>query len=166
MYKNLDDTQKAKAEKQIQSLFSSRTRDNSLSIAGEQAKDDDRNALNKRESVINKFNTLCGLAARSENEKKEKTLTIKQEISHYITFMSQKKLEFDEFWRQNSSKLPLLTQLVKKYCCIPATSVASESAFSLANYVNRKERSSLSERTLRYTMLLQEESKLAEMVFI
>ena len=39
---------------------------------------------------------------------------------------------------------------------IQASSVASESAFSIANYVKRKERSALSAENLRYSMFLRE----------
>ena len=63
-----------------------------------------------------------------------------------------------EVWKdQNQLKL-------KKYALelmtSPASSVSSESAFSVANYLARKERSSLSPESLRMTMLLIEEEKL------
>jgi hypothetical protein len=48
-----------------------------------------------------------------------------------------------------------LARLVRHYCIMPMTSVASESAFSMAGYIQRKHRSSLSATTLRYSMLLR-----------
>ena len=49
----------------------------------------------------------------------------------------------------------MLASAVRKYCIIPASSVAVESAFSEANFIQRKERSSLSSKNLRYTLVLK-----------
>jgi hypothetical protein len=56
--------------------------------------------------------------------------------------------EFRKFWYENKFKFSRLVEVVKKYSIIPASSVASESAFSEANYIQRKERASLSSKNL------------------
>ena len=96
----------------------------------------------------------------------QKTRTIKEEIAFYINCLNDLRdagvgeIKFSEFWYKNEKNMPLLATLVRKYCFIPATSVASESAFSVAGYVNRKERSSLSSDNLTYSMLLRDYSKI------
>ena len=52
--------------------------------------------------------------------------------------------------------MPLLSKLVRNYCITHASSVPSDSAFSMANYIQRKQRSSLSSKQLRYQMLLKD----------
>jgi hypothetical protein len=49
----------------------------------------------------------------------------------------------------------MLASAVRKYCIIPASSIAVESAFSEANFIQRKERSSLSSKNLRFTLVLK-----------
>ena len=47
------------------------------------------------------------------------------------------------WWRDNEKYFPRLSQLARKYLCIPATSVPSERAFSVAGHVLNEKRSSL-----------------------
>jgi hypothetical protein len=42
-----------------------------------------------------------------------------------------------------------------KYCIVPSSSVAVESSFSDANFLQRKERSSLPSKNLRYSSVLK-----------
>jgi hypothetical protein len=58
----------------------------------------------------------------------------------------------------------MLTQFAKLFCSIPATSVASESAFSVAGYVMRKNRCSLAASTLKKTMILKNFQKLEKLM--
>jgi hypothetical protein len=63
------------------------------------------------------------------------------------------------FWRINQDLLPMLSFLVRRFCIIPASSVPSESASSVANFIQRKERSALSASQLRYSIMLRDEAK-------
>ena len=45
-----------------------------------------------------------------------------------------------------------------------ATSCASESAFSIGGYIDRKNRSRLSGKTLRYSILTKEEEKIVNLL--
>ena len=105
------------------------------------------------------FTSSCGFTVENENFSSKKGYTLKQELAYYLTSRQDNPLDISSYWRNNSSKLPLLASLVRKYCIIQATSVASESRFSIANYVGRKERASLSSRNLRFSMILREEPK-------
>ena len=58
----------------------------------------------------------------------------------------------------------MLSSLVKKYCIISASSVPSESDFSIGNFIQRKERSSLSAEMLKYSILLRETFKIENLV--
>ena len=47
------------------------------------------------------------------------------------------------WWRDNEKYFPRLSQLARKYLCVPATSVPSKRAFSVAGHVVNEKRSSL-----------------------
>jgi hAT family C-terminal dimerisation region len=64
--------------------------------------------------------------------------------------------EFSAFWQQHHTTMPLLAYQAKKYLAIFATSVPSESAFSVSNYVLRKNRLSLTSKNLKYCMFLKD----------
>ena len=110
------------------------------------------------------FASSCGFTVENENFSSKKGYTLKQELAYYLTSRQDNPLDISSYWRNNSSKLPLLVSLVRKYCIIQATSVASESIFRIANYVGRKERASLSSRNLRFSMILREEPKFEKKV--
>ena len=60
------------------------------------------------------------------------------------------------FWQQHQYELKHLSKLSYDYLCTQATSVASESAFSTASYLLRKQRSRLSPENLSYSMFLKD----------
>ena len=57
-----------------------------------------------------------------------------------------------------------MSAVVKEVCIIMATSCASESAFSVAGYLQRKARSSLSSKALRYSILTKEAPKIEKIM--
>ena len=57
--------------------------------------------------------------------------------------------------------IKLLTK-AQRFYIMSATSVASESAFSVAGYIQRKERTRLSSKNLRFTILAKQMDKLIE----
>lgn len=81
--------------------------------------------------------------------------TIQQELGYYATTATPKQT-LESYWETNQHKMPILVSLVRRFCISPATSVASEASFSKANYVQRKQRSSLSPINLCYTMVLRD----------
>jgi hypothetical protein len=60
------------------------------------------------------------------------------------------------FWQQNKHLLPNLASLARKYLATPATSIASESAFSKSAYYGRKERANLQGDTLAQSVFLKD----------
>ncbi|CAF1316678.1 unnamed protein product, partial [Didymodactylos carnosus] len=60
------------------------------------------------------------------------------------------------FWKQNYQQLPLLTTLARRYLACPASSVPSESAFSISAFLARKERSRLSGELLSAQVFLRD----------
>lgn len=106
--------------------------------------------FNKR--VLDRFAELCYTPTNDQNDSH---LDINREFNLYMSTYSQSD-DFSKYWQTFSSKLPILTCFVKSYSIIPASSVASESAFSIANYIQRKERSNLSSKMLQYSMILRE----------
>ena len=111
-------------------------------------------------STINQFRMLCRPSSTDAEtapkpEAKVKALTLKQEFSRYISTSTTCK-DFRTYWNENKNSLPILSSYARRYNCVPTTSTASESAFSIAGYIDRKQRASLSTTTLRYLMLLKE----------
>ena len=114
-----------------------------------------------RSTEIKDFNNMCGVTTNKSNDS-NKILSTKEEIALYISTKSQYS-DISAYWHDNEQKLPKLSSLVRKYCMIQASSVASESAFSIANYIQRKERSSLSSENLRYSIFLREMPKIEKL---
>ncbi|CAF1118429.1 unnamed protein product [Didymodactylos carnosus] len=60
------------------------------------------------------------------------------------------------FWKLNETVLPILAQISKKFLAVPSTSVASESAFSLSSFYDRKARARLSPEPLSLSVFLKD----------
>ncbi|CAF1508149.1 unnamed protein product, partial [Adineta ricciae] len=67
-----------------------------------------------------------------------------------------KNYDVMEFWEQNRSELNGLFKIACGHLVTPATSVASESAFSTASYLLRKQRSRLTPDNLCHSMFLKD----------
>ena len=110
-------------------------------------------------AVITKLNALQKLAALcgrtlTVSRTTRPAMTLDEEISTYVK--SAISIEnFQEFWIENGKRLPRLANLVRTVNIIPATSISSVALFSVASYINRKQRSSLSSKTIRYLLVLK-----------
>lgn len=104
--------------------------------------------------VFDEFDRLCGLKPAEKLPVGVKQLSIDEEISFFIK-AAQAADDFRRFWIIHQSALPRLAALVRRFNICPATSVASESTFSVAGYLQRKQRSSLSSSSMRYSILLK-----------
>ena len=114
-------------------------------------------STSKENSSLDEFLHICEMISKSNSTNISTTnnLSFKEELCHYMSTAGPSS-SFREYWCQNEIILPKLSQFVKLYNCISATSVSSESAFSIAGYYQRKVRSSLSSTALRHSMILRQ----------
>ena len=101
---------------------------------------------------LQKLALVCGRTISPSTGKK--SMTLDEEISSYVK-AAKSAANFEEFWFLHQDHFPRLSNLVRTINVIPATSVASESLFSVANFLQRKQRSSMSSTTLRYLLVLK-----------
>ncbi|CAF1671794.1 unnamed protein product, partial [Didymodactylos carnosus] len=108
-------------------------------------------------SALSKFLSSCGLPLKlpSLSRSGQRILSIRDELARFVSRV-ESDLGFESFWKANQKDLIRLASLVRRYSAIPATSVPSESSFSIAGYLNRKSRSLLSSKTLKYSMFLRD----------
>ena len=108
-------------------------------------------------NILDQFSQMCGLSTRiiSTPSISTRLPTHDEELSLYVS-EAKHAGDFRSFWNKNNDQLPRLSQMARKYCVIPASSVASEAAFSRAGYLQRKQRSSLSSKALQYSMILKD----------
>lgn len=114
--------------------------------------------------VFNNLKKLCGVQEDmdelNEIDDQAKTLSINEEIIKFKATVANNSRKFGEFWKRYENSLPILSKIIQKYLITPLSSVPSESAFSYANYIQRKKRSSLSANTLKYSILLKNMKKI------
>ncbi|CAF0975832.1 unnamed protein product [Rotaria sordida] len=104
-------------------------------------------------SALERLAAVCGQLVSSPTTNR-RTMTLDEEISRYIQ-LAKLADNFQQFCATYSEQLPRLTYLVRRVCVIPATSIPSESLFSTASFIHRKQRSSLSSKTLRQLLVLK-----------
>ncbi|CAF1086166.1 unnamed protein product [Didymodactylos carnosus] len=80
---------------------------------------------------------------------------VTQEIPIYVG-LSKADYDLSTFWLEHEQRLPILSYIAKKFLQIPMTTVPSESAFSVAAYITRKNRCSLSPTTIKYSLFLKD----------
>jgi hypothetical protein len=112
---------------------------------------------------VDHFLNECGLSSISSTTTNSRhRRSPRQEIAFYVDRVKDYD-SFEKFWNRYKNDLPRMVDLVRSYNMRPATSVASEGLFSTANYVQRKQRSSLAPKTLKYSMLLRDQEILADL---
>ena len=107
-----------------------------------------------RSSALNTLFSLSGTNSVSTTRPMTKAYTISEEIGYYISSV-QRESSFASFWTENYLKLPLMAAVTQRISNVPATSVPSESSFSVAGYIARKQRSSLLPDAIRYSLVLK-----------
>jgi hypothetical protein len=105
--------------------------------------------------VIKNFLSKCGVGPGNDHMCSSKVLTIEQELAK-LSSIPKDEYEFNSFWQEHGKAMPKLAVLARKYLCISASSVPSESAFSISNYVLRKNRLALTTKNVKYTMFLKD----------
>ena len=87
-------------------------------------------------------------------------LSVEEELTLFIQSIQIFKGDFSSFWITHRIRFPRLYRVAQRVNIVPATSVASESVFSIAGFIARKQRSSLTSTSLRYLMVLKESHRL------
>ena len=112
--------------------------------------------MNKR------FLLACGEKLTPDFEKKNIAWTIEEELIVLKTSMKDFYQQYREdscalaFWKQHHVNLPILAELARNYLSASASSVPSESAFSVSAYIARKQRARLSAQSLGFCMFLKD----------
>ena len=87
------------------------------------------------------------------------TLTSVQKAHAEVTRYSEEPSTQDDpllWWKNNAFRFPILIHVVKKYLCIPATSVPSERAFSTAGHIVNTKRACLLPSSVNMLVFLAE----------
>ena len=102
-----------------------------------------------------RFRAKCGIMEEARESVNTKHLTVRQELTKF-ELLDKTDHTFKTFWKKYEVSLPVLSKMARRYGCVPASSVPSESSFSIAGHVARKSRSSLSAKNLKYSMFLKD----------
>ena len=81
------------------------------------------------------------------------------ELEKYLAEDSEdpdKKIDILGWWKENSSRFPILANMARDILAIPISSVASEQAFSMSRKVITPNRASLKPKTIEALMCLQD----------
>jgi hypothetical protein len=150
---------KSKAEKFLLNEVKKYRKTNSIiqnvSQSGSVSSAASQSVSSKGSMMLKKFLTKCGVNSMADAGDQCRALTIPQEIARMIS-LSKTDQDFSTFWQKHEATMPLLAAQARKYLAIAATSVPSESAFSISNYVLRKNRLSLTSKNLKYCMFLKD----------
>ena len=90
------------------------------------------------------LNARSLVAPRSSVDENDES-SVHREVQLYSTLptLPDKTADPLDWWRDNTQTFPSLARLVRKYLCVPATSVPSERAFSAAGNIVTAKRNSL-----------------------
>lgn len=117
-----------------------------------------------KDNLIQSFLYSVG-KSQSQPVKNKIILTLSEELSTYRSLAIREYNNIIEggkshnpmvFWKANEEKLKFLYTLARKYLLTPATSVPSESTFSVAASLGRKERSRLDSQSLAQLVFLKD----------
>lgn len=117
----------------------------------------ERSNASQSSSMIEQLRLIAG-STKITNQ--PKVWSIEDELTAFNREIQSSIKDFSLFWQKNRHRFPRLFQIARRVNIIPATSVPSESMFSVAGFVSRKQRSALSARTLHHLMVLKEAYKL------
>lgn len=109
------------------------------------------------QSLTDKLKAMLGLSTKTVSTL---PLSIEDELVLFNQAIQSFRRDFSSFWIEYRDKFSRLYRVALRVNIIPATSVASESVFSVAGYVARKQRASLSSTSLRELMVLKESHRL------
>ncbi|CAF1428026.1 unnamed protein product, partial [Rotaria sordida] len=134
----------SKLNLQTTSLSSSQSTDITSTIKQEK---------NNSSDILYNLYKSCGLSCNRMSNNSHKW-TVKEELCHYLSTVDENQT-FSQYWNNHKTRLPILSSIVRRYNIISATSISSESTFSISGFIQSKHRASLSPEMLRYSMILR-----------
>ncbi len=97
------------------------------------------------------------------DENQKQRVTLADDIHNYRKYVTQFNLTHKPdltssimFWQTYGQKFSILGKLAKKMLSTPATSVPSESCFSISSFLGRKERARLTGKNLSSSVFLKD----------
>ncbi|CAF1488902.1 unnamed protein product [Adineta ricciae] len=112
------------------------------------------------QSLTEKLKMMVGI---STTVRATRPPSVEDEIILFNQAIQSYNGSFSAFWLQFRDQFPRLYRVALRVNIIPATSVPSETIFSIAGFISRKQRSSLSSTSLRHLMVLKESHKLEQL---
>ncbi|KAF7116969.1 hypothetical protein RHSIM_RhsimUnG0008700 [Rhododendron simsii] len=106
-----------------------------------------------------KNNANSNVHSQEMHMQKETNMACKSELGKYLVEASEDdsdKFDVLRWWKLNSSKYPIVSQMARDVLAIPVSTVASESAFSTGGRVIDPYRSSLSPKTVEALICTQQ----------
>jgi hypothetical protein len=146
-----------KKESQSIVTFSTSTSSTSTSSTPTPSTSTSSIATQTNQTLIDKLKIMVGMPTAV---KSCRSLTVEDELVLFAQIIQCFKGDFSSFWVQYRERFSRLYRVAQRVNIIPATSVPSESIFSIAGYVARKQRTSLSSTSLRHLMVLKESYRL------
>jgi hypothetical protein len=136
----------------------------SISASAADPSDKPSSYQSTKKSAIDLFNESIGDVPHEENRHGgNKKATIIEELHNYrklvVQFNLKHKLDAFScllFWNTYGHTFSILKQVAKQMLSTPATSVPSESCFSLSSYLGRKERVRLTGENLSSSVFLKD----------
>jgi hypothetical protein len=136
----------------------------SISTSAADPSDNPNLYQNTKKSAIDLFNDSIGEVHHEENRHDgNKKATIVEELHNYrklvVQFNLKHKLDALScllFWKTYGHTFSILKQVAKQMLSTPATSVPSESCFSISSYLGRKERVRLTGENLSSSVFLKD----------
>jgi hypothetical protein len=107
--------------------------------------------------LTDKLKIMVGM---STSTKQSRPLAIDEELVLFSQSIQSFNGDFSSFWINHRARFSRLYRVAQRINIIAATSVPSESIFSIAGFIARKQRTSLSSSSLRYLMVLKESHRL------
>jgi hypothetical protein len=122
------------------------------------------NANGNSKTALEMFNDSIGEVSSEVNQRDQnKKAVIIEELHNYRKYASHFNLNHKpdatsaiKFWKIYGNAFSNLKTLAKKMLSTPATSVPSESCFSISSFLGRKERSSLTGENLSLCVFLKD----------
>ena len=165
-YISLDRTDRASIEREIR-MMSRQTNTSQGGVSSNASNTSSSISVSTRpkQNPIQSFLPSLGKGKSQRASAQSSTPSINDELVLYRTLATKEFNEITEhdkehdlfrFWSEHEREFPILGPLARKHLITPATSVPSESLFSVAAFFGRKERSRLTPDNLSMSVFIQD----------